>query len=144
MTHPRLQTALERRPLEMFFAAATLIFGIFLALPMDSMDSPAYTVLIQAAPEPLWAWLFLTNGLSHGLWLAVNGSRWWSPFMRFAAALFSMLIYAFWSVGFALHDPTTTGIVTYGIMSAGSLWCCVLAWRDALVSVRLANAYRTA
>ena len=133
----------EVRRLEVFFAASTFGMGVFLAAPMKSMGGPAYDVLRVAAQEWLWAWLFMTNGLSHCLWLAVNGARWWSPIARWFAAGFSVLLYLFWALAFAAVNASSTAVFTYGAMAAGSALCCVWAWRDALIAVRLAHDVRT-
>lgn len=135
-------TLFQQRRLEVFIAGSTLGMGVWLAAPWDSMDSPAYTVLGYMAPEGLWAWLFLSSGLTHIAWLLVNGRRWWSPMARLASCIFSAFIYASWSAGFAFMDPTTTAVMSYGCLSLGSLACAVTALHDAIYSVRMHYARR--
>ena len=131
---------LNQRRLEVYVAGSTLSMGLFLAGPWESMDTTAYEVLNIMAPEALWAWLFVSNGLSHILWLMVNGRRWWSPIARWGTCLISSGLYASWSIGFAAMDPTTTAVVGYAMPAIASGFCCVIAWRDALFSMRVRDA----
>ena len=131
----------SKRKLEAYVSSFTLAVGIYLALPFESMDSQAYATLRDIAPEGLWAWLFISNGLSHIMWILVNGHRWWSPLARWGSCVFSALLYTAWVLGFALYDPTTTAIVGYTWPALASIVCCVTAWRDALFSIRVRDAY---
>jgi hypothetical protein len=132
MTH-----TLERRKLEVFFAMVTAGFGLWLLFPSQAMVSPALGGLLRMTPEAAWGGMFLTNGLMHCAWLAVNGARWWSPIVRFGAAFNSFSLYLIWSASIRQYDPASTGVFTYASLSAGALACCVFAWRDALTSVRV-------
>jgi hypothetical protein len=135
MTH-----TFERRKLEVFFAMLTAGFGMFLALPMASMGGLSFVHLRYMAPEEAWGFLFLTNGVMHCTWLAVNGARWWSPILRFWAAFMAGCLYLLWCASIAAYDPASTGVFTYGALSLGSWACCVFAWRDALSAVRIHRA----
>ncbi len=130
-------STMERRKLEVFFAMCTAGFGMFLLLPMASLDLPSAHHLRSMASEAAWGGMFLTNGLMHCVWLAVNGARWWSPIVRYFAAMGSAIIYATWAAAFYDYDPASTGVFTYSALSVGAAFCCVFAWRDALTSVRL-------
>ena len=68
-------------------------------------------------PEAAWAGLFLTNGFTHCVWLAVNGARWWSPIIRFWAAFMAGSLYLLWCANIAAFDPASTGVFTYGALS---------------------------
>ena len=129
-----IRTVFDRRRLEVFLALTTFGFGLFLAVPFDSMAGLGYASLRAVAPEWVWAGIFIFNGLSHGLWLLVNGSQWWSPMMRWFAALFSALVYALWAAGFAYINPASTAVYTYSALSIGAWICCVYAYRDAVRS----------
>lgn len=135
MTH-----TFERRKLEVFFALLTTGFGVWLLFPSTAMGSPALVHALDMASEAAWAGMFLTNGLMHCSWLAVNGSRWWSPLVRFWAAFGSGGLYLTWSVSIASYDPAATGVFTYGGLSVGAWVCCVFAWRDALTAMRVHRA----
>lgn len=128
---------LERRKLEVFFALLTTGFGGWLLFPSTAMDSPALAHLVGMAPETAWAGMFLTNGLAHCVWLAVNGARWWSPIVRFGAAYGSASLYLIWAASIAAYDPASTGVYTYAALATGAAFCCVFAWRDALSAMRM-------
>jgi hypothetical protein len=130
----------ERRRLEVFLSIATGGFGMFLLLPMESMATPAFTFITADIPEPTWGLAFLLNGTAHGLALAVNGSRWWSPLIRCWAALYSLILYAILTLGFWAFSPATTAVWTYGCLSFGSGIAVFWAWRDAVKAVRVHNA----
>ena len=131
---------MERRKLEVFFAVLTAGFGVWLLFPSIAMDSPALVHARGMASEAAWGGMFLTNGMAHCAWLAVNGARWWSPIVRFGAAFGSGSLYLIWCVCIAAYDPISTGVYTYGALSVGAWACCVFAWRDALSAVRMHRA----
>lgn len=131
---------MERRKLEVFFALLTTGFGAWLLFPSIAMDAPALVHARGMASEAAWGGMFLTNGMAHCAWLAVNGARWWSPIVRFGAAFGSGSLYLIWCVCIAAYDPISTGVYTYGALSVGAWACCVFAWRDALSAVRMHRA----
>lgn len=130
----------ERRKLEVFFAMTTAGFGLFLLLPAASLSTPSTQVIAAMAPERAWGGLFLTNGLMHCVWLAVNGGRWWSSIVRYFSALGSAILYLTWAGCFYSYNPFSTGVFTYAALAVGAIFCCVFAWRDALTGVRLHRA----
>ena len=132
MTH-----TFERRKLEVFFAMLTAGFGVWLLFPSDAMWSPALVHAKGMASEAAWGGLFLSNGFAHCVWLAVNGARWWSPIVRYFAALGSAILYATWAGAFFAYNPSSTAVFTYSALSCGAVFCCVFAWRDALTAMRL-------
>lgn len=132
MTH-----TFERRKLEVFFAMLTAGFGVWLLFPSDAMWSPALVHAKGMASEAAWGGLFLSNGFAHCVWLAVNGARWWSPIVRYFAALGSAILYATWAGAFFAYNPSSTAVYTYSALCCGAVFCCVFAWRDALTAMRL-------
>ena len=131
---------LARRKLEAFFALTTTGFGAWLLGPGAAMGGPAYARILDVATEAGWGGMFMTNGLAHCAWLAVNGARWWSPLVRFWAAFGTASLYLMWATGFAGYDTASTGVYTYAALAAGAVACCVFAWRDALSAVRIHRA----
>jgi hypothetical protein len=127
----------ERRKLEVFLASATGGFGLFLLLPAQSMNTPAFVFVTADIAEPAWGLAFALNGAAHGLALAVNGSRWWSPLARCWAALYSATLYAILTVGFMAFSLTTTAVWTYGCLSAGAMIAVYWAWKDSVKAVRV-------
>lgn len=130
-----------RRRLEIFFAGQTLVYGLWLMLPFDAMNSRGFDVALQSLPEHQWGSLFFFNGLCHLLALLVNGHRWWSPFVRWFAAMVSMLVYASLSACFAAVDWRSTAVINYAILSVGGMMCLWTAWRDALTALRVRDAF---
>lgn len=136
MTH-----TFERRKLEVFFAMLTAGFGVWLLFPSEAMWSPALVHAKGMASEAAWGGLFLSNGFAHCVWLAVNGARWWSPIVRYFAALVSAILYATWAGAFFAYNPSSTAVFTYSALSTGAVFCCVFAWRDALTAMRLRRVH---
>lgn len=132
-----MRNIFERRKLEVFLAATTGGFGLFLLLPMSSMGTPAFTYVTADVSEPAWGLAFALNGAAHGFALAVNGSRWWSPLIRCWAAVYSAILYIVLMVGFAFYSPATTATWTYGSLSFGSAIAAYWAWKDSIQAVRL-------
>ena len=127
----------ETRHLEVFLAAITACFGIWLLLPGDSMGSPAWAEARGFTPESNWGGLFLTNGLMHFIWLAVNGGLWWSPLIRLMATAGSSTLYIFLALSIAAYDINSTGVFTYFALAIGAAVCCAYAWRDAILAARV-------
>lgn len=121
----------RRRPGEVYFAIATMGFGFWVLLPPVSMPGPAYVAMLACTSESLWGWMFLIVGLAHMLSVMVNGSRWWSPFTRAATALMLTGSFAAMALGFQATIPFATAVYTYGLATAGGLWCWYHAVKDA-------------
>ena len=138
-------TALHRllavRRLELFIAGMTFFFGCWLLMPAVSMRTAAYGSLLRLMSEPQWGAVFLLNGLNHGLALAINGARWWSPIVRWVASFSSMSLGLIWGYGFSLVDPASTGVFVYFYVAVvGGGWCSVVAWRDSIRAARMEAA----
>ena len=133
----RLFPISERRRLEVFFAMTTAGFGMFLLLPITSLATPSAVHLTEMASESAWGGMFLTNGMMHCVWLAVNGARWWSGIVRYFAAMGSAILYATWAAGFYAYNPGSTAVFTYSALAIGAAFCCAFAWRDTLTAMRL-------
>lgn len=130
----------ETRRLEVFLAGTSTVLGAWLVLPFDSMATAAFTQVLNAAPEMTWGWLFFFNGLSHILALIINGRRWWSPIIRWCAALTAAGVYAGFALGFAAENYATTGVPVYACLSGGAMICLVFAWKDARLALRIKYA----
>ena len=135
-----MTSTFERRKLEVFFAMLTTGFGDWLLFPAQAMDAPALVHVRGMADELAWGGLFLSNGIMHCAWLAVNGAWWWSPILRFWAAFGSASLYLIWAASIAPYDPSSTGVYTYSALAVGAIACCVFAWRDALTAMRMHRA----
>ena len=130
----------ETRHLEVFLAAITACFGIWLLLPGDSMGSPAWAEARGITSEANFGRWFLFNGLTHFGWLAVNGGVWWSPLIRLAATAGSSALYLILALSIAAYDINSTGVFTYFALAMGAAVCCAYAWRDAILAARVYRA----
>ena len=132
-----IQPLFVRRRLELFFAAHTLLFGLWLLRPVASMDGPGLTAAVAMLPEDKWGSLLFFNGLCHALALLVNGHRWWSPLIRWFAAMTTMMVYAWLSACIYIANPESTGVANYALLSIGAGLCLWSAWQDARIAVRI-------
>jgi hypothetical protein len=130
----------ERRKLEVFLSMTTGGFGLFLLMPAVSMGTPAFQFVTANISENAWGLVFALNGAAHGMALAVNGSRWWSPLIRCWAAVYSATLYAILTAGFMAFSFSTTAVWTYGSLSTGSAIAAYYAWRDSIKAVRIRRA----
>lgn len=115
----------KNRLLEWWFAASTVGFGVWLALPMDSMSTGAFADLTRWLTEAEWAFLFGITGVAHCVSLFVNGRRWWTPFARTLMLTVNSLCYGLFAVGFAVTYWPTTATYTYGVMILGAALICI-------------------
>jgi len=131
------------RRLEVFLGGTTTVFGAWLLMPWDAMSTASFAVILSAAPEYVWGGLFFLNGLSHLAALAINGRRWWSPFMRWGVTMTTALVYLAFCLGFTFQNWATTAVPIYGGLAVGHFICMYLAWIDAriAVGVRFANRH---
>ena len=115
-------TAHPDRRIEWWFARVTLLFGLFLMVPRQSMDAAAFFQLRLWAPEVYWGGLFAVTGVTHCTALWINGRRWWTPLVRLCIAAINFAVYLVFATGFWTIDPWTTGVFSYGIsMSYASI-----------------------
>lgn len=128
----------KSRKMEWWYAFITLGFGIWLSFPQDAMATRAYTQLVGWMPEDDWAKMFGLTGLIHLLALYINGSRWWTPLLRFTVLVINALAYAVISAGFWAFYWPTTATYTYAAISIGGMVCVYAAAWDATHAVRVA------
>ena len=137
-TSSTIQRLLTQRRLEIFIAGMAFWFGVWLLLPMTSMRTAGYAALLRMMSEDQWGMIYLLNGLNHGLALAINGSRWWSPLIRWIASFSSMSLGIVWGSGFYAVDPASTAVFMYFFVAAvGGGWCAAAAWRDSIRASRM-------
>lgn len=121
------------RIFEWWLAANTFGFGVFLGAGVPSMDSPAFAQLVAWLPEAAWAAFFAVTGLLHLIALAINGRRWWTPFVRSGTTALNLTAYVFFGVGFLLLDPSSTAVYSYTVMIGSAAAICFFrAVKDAV------------
>ena len=113
------------RKIEYFYAAQTVGFGLWLSHPAGTLDSPAFAVLIRWMPEYQWALMFTITGMIHCMALFINGRAAWTPFVRLCATSTNAVAYAAFACGFAMLDPMTSAVYTYGIGYGGAALICI-------------------
>lgn len=115
----------KRRLMEWWFAVSTIGFGLWLALPVESMSTGGFAVLLRWLTEAEWAFLFFITGVAHAVSLYVNGSRWWTPFARTLMLVVNTMSYTLFATGFAVMYWPTTAVYTYGVMIVGAALICI-------------------
>ena len=115
------------RKIEYWYCAQTVGFGLWLSHPAGTLDSPAFHTLTRWMPEHQWALLFLLTGMLHGTALFINGRRAWTPFVRLIATAVNALTYAAFACGFAMLDPMTSAVYTYGLAFGGAALICIFS-----------------
>ena len=124
------------RKIEYWWAAQTTGFGLWLSHPAGTLDSPAFAILTRWLPEYQWALLFTITGMVHLAALFINGRRWWTPFVRAGATSINALSYAGFAAGFAMLDPMTSAVYTYGFSYGGVAAVCIYsAMKDSVIAL---------
>lgn len=83
---------------ELIVATSTLIWGIWLFHDTASFNNPAYNMLAQIAPEPVWATILVVLGLTQ-LSILLSGR----PPLRRICTLLMVALWTFLGVTFAFH-----------------------------------------
>lgn len=116
----RLRAAANRDPsaAELLLAAMSVTWGLFLLAPFDAFGAaPAYALMSQLWPEPMWGGWFAASG-SLSLAVQVGGYervRRWSALL----GVYNWLLVAFC---FLYSSPTNTGGVVYTFVGLAWMW----------------------
>jgi len=119
------------RVFEWWLASGTAGFGWFVIMPPPSMDSPAYSQLVEWFSEAYWGFFFLATGILHLTALVINGRRWWTPIVRSFTTALNTFAYVFLAFGFFQTDPWSTAVFSYAPMiGSAALICFFRAMKD--------------
>lgn len=116
----------HNRKLEWSLALLTLVFGVWLLHPSQSMSSPSYRRILAFASEEVWAALFVAVGVAHVIALQINGRAAWTPFVRVAAAGLNSQVFFGLALAFAGQAPWLTAVPIYaglGVMCLIAMGC---------------------
>lgn len=133
---------IKDRALEWHVAAYTMFFGLWLSGPEQSLNPVTLRAVLDMVPESVWAIIFALVGAIHLVALAINGSAWWTPFVRTAAAGLNLFAYVLLAFAIWSSTPWSSGVPTYTFIAASLVTilframreCFLLrrAWRDAV------------
>lgn len=119
------------RIFEWWLAVNTTLFGVFISMPAESMDSLAFLQLRSFMPESAWGAFFLTTGALHLMALIINGRRWWTPLVRSAVTSLNCFVYILFGVGIFMIDPWSTGVFSYvSTIGSAAAICFYRATKD--------------
>lgn len=100
---------------ELVLAGSALVFGVALLVPVDlSVRSPAFRALVELAPQPVWA----------GIWIALGAGQLAATLLgvgRRQADIAAASLWVFWTAIQLLHLGLTVGPFTYGWFALGSI-----------------------
>lgn len=105
------------KPTEIITGIASLFWGIWLLLPIQSFGTASYAFINSLAPESAWGGFMLVSG-SLQLLFAVRGNF----HSREVSMKFSALGWAFIATGFILSGTWSTAIPMYTIVSISAYW----------------------
>lgn len=122
--------------MEWWLATNTFLFGVFVSMPAESMDSAAFDDLKRFLFEASWAQFFIVTGVVHLVALGINGRRWWTPILRSTVTALNTTVYIIFGVGIFLADSWSTGVYVYVVMigSAAAI-CFYRATKDATQAI---------
>ena len=123
-------THYRARRLEWSISIFTVIFGLWLMLPFNSMATPGYSTVLALLQEFEWGIVYAVTGVCHMTALHVNGRGAWTPFARLAALIINSQVLLAMSMGFAHGNPFGTATVTYGLLAV--VFCGPAIWTAAL------------
>ena len=102
-----------KRPDETKLAAFAMIFGVWLLVPVNSVQSPGMVFIAELADEWLCGAMFLSSGALHMFAVWVNGLHWWTPFYRAFTSFILVGMWALFAFGFAEFNLWSTGVLVY-------------------------------
>jgi len=112
-----------------------LWIGANILIHDHAMATRAYDGLLRIAPENSWGIWMIEVALAHMLAMAINGSRWWTPFIRVVTAAMIALFTAAIAVEFGEINAGSTATANYTFISLGATaaamaaaWDCGRAW----------------
>lgn len=132
------------RALEWHVAAFTAFFGIWIGAPDTSFGAPHLQAAINLMPEGIWATLFAGIGILHLVALGINGSAWWTPIARAAAAAINLFFFAVLAAEIWEVDHGAAAVAVYFGMVVSSLVTVLFkALRDCFLLRRAWDVERT-
>lgn len=100
---------------ELGLSVSALMFGCALLVPVDlSVRSPAFRALVELAPQPVWAGVWLVVGTAQMIG-ATTGYR------RGEADVLAACLWVFWTVIQLLWLGLTVGPFTYSWFAVSSI-----------------------
>lgn len=140
VTH--LREAFHQRLCEWELATILFVWGFFLLLPVDTLDSKSYAAFRMLMDQTHWGAFIALGGAMRLGALAVNGA--WRP-MYYVRAWLSVTTLVLWimiTLGILWSGSTGTGLAVYPVLAVFEVISLLRSARDAAIAE--ANAKATA
>ena len=112
-----------------------LWIGANILIHDNAMATVAFDELLRIAPENSWGIWMVEVALAHMLAMIINGSQWWTPFIRVVTAVMISTFTAIIAMEFGEINSGSPATATYTFISLGAMvavmaaaWDCGRAW----------------
>jgi len=103
-----------------------LWIGTNILLHDNAMATTAYDGLLRIAPENSWGVWMIEIALAHMLAMIINGSRWWTSFVRVVTAALIAIFTTTIAGKFGEINAGSTATANYVFISLGA-WAAMMA-----------------
>jgi len=103
-----------------------LWIGANILIHDNAMATMAYDGLLRIAPENSWGVWMIEVAIAHMLAMIINGSKWWTPFVRVVTAALIAIFTAAIAVEFGEINAGSTATANYVFVSLGA-WAAMMA-----------------
>lgn len=117
--HLKFLTNWPTRKLEWSIAVYTIMFGLWLMLPMTAMSPGSFRRVLGVMSEGWWGLSYAAAGVWHVTALHINGRAAWTPFARLCALVINSQVFLAMAIHLAKTNPFGTGAFTYGFIAIG-------------------------
>lgn len=136
----------EKRKIEWMMFGGSLLNGIGLLLPLESMSSTEYYYMkaLNTFSELGWGLCFTSLGIAGLAGLIINGKSAFSPFLRFFASLLLGYLLVYYAYLFANPHILNTGTLVYGMWlgGIGGLMSMYASSRDVIREIQIWRYHR--
>jgi len=94
--------------------------GFNILLHDNAMVTAAYDGLLRIAPENSWGIWMIEVAICHAAAMIINGTRWWTPFVRVATAGVVAIFTTTVAIAFGEINPESTATTDYIFISTGA------------------------
>lgn len=112
-------THFRQRKLEWMLSIYTILFGLWLMMPVQNMIGPTFRAALFIMDEYSWGSIYLLTGIFHTLALHINGRAAWTPFVRVLAIMLNMQVFLAMAMSIASVNIWASGAFTYGFFAIG-------------------------
>jgi hypothetical protein len=125
----RIRHRFGPRQMEWFMAGITLAWGLVLLLPIETFNTPTWSMFDKIAPEWGWGGLMAALGFARLAGLLINGSLpVATPWIRVVSAAIGFCIWVLVCFNFAVSGVVSTWLAVYPALALAE---CVNIYRAA-------------